>query len=321
MKLKRRGIADLFIGKHRMKGSPALIGIGLFLAGMASAFLLVSFAPDFRFRLSEEDNGKGIQRAISLAPNITETIFALNADSKLRAVSDFCNYPPSVNKKPSVGSIANPSMEEILALHPDAVLVQQPHPEIRSFCENHGIPYYCLRMNSLSSIRQGILKLGKLFGCRERAVELQEDIWQKLDEIRSDVDRQGKPQVLVSTGRTPGSLKRIYAAGSESFLSELVKVAGGENILDDVSRVFSPVSLETIIKRNPDVIIETYMGNDLGADKRRQLEKDWQRLPAVTAVKQGRVHIVTKDYVQIPGPRIIQTARLFQEFCHPDNEG
>lgn len=295
---------------------------GFFLAvlGIAAALILDTWAPHFRSRVAPDkspDDGDVevvLDRVVSLAPNITETIFAIGAEDRLAGVSSFCRYPPAAEDKTNIGAIANPNLETILAIRPDGLLVQQPNPRLKDFCQSRDIAYFELKMNDLAKIRKGIAKLGRLLESEEAASQLIGSIETSLDEMRNNQSSQ-KPGVLLLTGRTPGSLKGMYAAGSTSYMSELLHFAGGENIMDDVAREFVPVSLETVIERDPEIIIETYMHASLPESIRSRLRSDWQRVPRLAAVKNNNIHIVTENFVQIPGPRIMQTAELFARLC------
>lgn len=295
--------------------------LGLFFTviGVISALMLDAWAPDFRVQMKSADKTENsgditLQRVVSLAPNITETIFAIGAEERLKGVSSFCRYPSEAQGKTTVGSIANPNLEIILGLRPDGIIMQQPNPRLKDFCRSHGIAYFALEMNDIETIKEGIVRVGELLESKESALELLASMETSFENLRSD-KKEGRPRVLLLTGRTPGSLKGMYAAGSKSYMSELLHVAGGENIMADTPKKFVPVSLETVIERDPDIIIETYMQASLAKSTRSQLHSDWQRVPRLTAVKNNEIHIITENFVQIPGPRIVQTAELFKRLC------
>jgi len=122
-------------------------------------------------------------------------------------------------------------------------------------------------------------------------------------------------------GRTPGALEGLMAVGPSSYLNELMEIAGGENIFEEAAAAYPKVSLEEILARDPEVIIDMgEMADTVGvseADKRR-VEALWKRYPAITAVADDRVFAVASDIFVVPGPRMVQAAQEFFRMLHPE---
>ena len=260
------------------------------------------------------------KRVVSIGPNLTETIFALGRGDHVVGVTDFCTYPPEVRNLPKVGGYINPNLERLLALGPDLVIVRGKHEKVDRFCRSKAIPILHVNMDSLSSIYEGIIQLGSVFRKVERAQMLCEAIRHQLKAVSRHVSQYPRLKVFISLGRAPGSLANIYTAGGPSFMTEILKIAGGDNIFEDVKKSYPEVSKESLIRRAPEVIFEMRPGEDLADARRKQIREDWKVLRGVPAIANGRIHILTEDYLLIPGPRVGVATRFLAETLHPDFE-
>ena len=127
-----------------------------------------------------------------------------------------------------------------------------------------------------------------------------------------------RPRVFFSVYRTGGSLAGLCTINEQSFISELIHIAGGQNIFADLDQPYPRISKESLLKRRPDVIIEIRPDQTLSDTARRQLRDDWQRLPELPAVGHGRLHFTRDSALLIPGPRLGHAARLLAQFIHPE---
>jgi len=256
-----------------------------------------------------------------MAPNIAEAVFALGAGDRVVGVSEYTAYPPEAAAKPQVGALYNPNLERIVSLRPDLILIQQKHETVEELCADRHISFLVVNMESgLKSVLAAMDTLGMAFGrdASERAKALRAEIEKDLAAVRVRVDGATRPRVLICVDRSPDSLKSVYCPGGSSFLSELIEIAGGENVLADEPNAYVQISTEAIVRRAPDVIIETLPGRTLSEAERKKIVDEWGALYTVPAVKQGRVYVLTDDYVVVPGPRIARTAELFAETIHPE---
>jgi len=256
-------------------------------------------------------------RIICMAPNVTECVFALGCGERVVGVTDFCSYPPEARTKARVGGLVNPNLERIVALGPDLVIVQGRHEKVAEFCRQRQTPLFRVEMNDLASIYSGLMALGARLGCRSRAERLCAEIRQTLESIDGHVAGKPRPRVFLCLGRRPGSLTGLYTTGAKGFLSEILDLAGRENIFADAVTGYPQVSKEALLKRAPDVIIETYPGQELSDAGRRRLMADWQSMPTLPAVRNGRVYLLTEDYLLVPGPRVVLCARRLAGVLHP----
>ena len=173
-------------------------------------------------------------------------------------------------------------------------------------------------MVSIRGIIQGIRDIGARIGAEAEAEALAAEILAGLDRIEKRVEGFPRRKVFFCLGRTPGSLKGLFTVGGPSFLSELLGTAGGQNIFADVTSDFPEISVESLNARAPDVIMETYPSQELSVQRREQLTADWQALPDLPAVRDGRIHFLTEDYLLLPGPRVVQIAGKFADVLHPE---
>ncbi len=288
------------------------------VVGVILSFALSALDPPANPSAQSAAFGQIPQRIICLAPNITEAVFALGAGDRVVGVSQYAAYPPEATSKPRVGALYNPALERLVMLRPDLVIIQQKHEKVESLCRQRGIPVLTVSMTSVESIQAGIRTLGERLDRRETARAL----CSRIERDLADVERRvaGKPpvKVFLCLGRTPGSLKGLFTVGSRSFLSELIEVAGGQNIFADVQKEYPQVSAESLLARAPEVIIETYPSQELSQARRQRLLKDWRVMSALPAVREGRISFVTDDYVLLPGPRIGRIAERLAELLHAE---
>lgn len=284
-------------------------------AGIAGAVLLQRLEPE---RKEISTSGRLPQRIIPMAPNIVETVFALGAGGRVAGVSSYTTFPPEATKMPAVGALYDPDIERIVALDPDLIIIQQKHEKIEALCRERGIELLTVEMVSLRGIIEGIQRIGARLGAEREAEDLTASILAGLEDVADRVRSQPRRKVFLCLGRTPGSLKGLFTVGGPSFLSELITIAGGENIFADLTQDFPQISLESLNSRAPEVIIETYPSQAISLEKQVALIGDWSALPGLPAVTSNRIHIMTDDYILLPGPRIVDIARRFAEALHPE---
>jgi iron complex transport system substrate-binding protein len=300
---------DWVLGTYGKRAFIALVltGISLGIFGSVKRGLLVS---------AEAIGDKAARRIISMAPNITETIFALGFGDRVVGVTDFCVYPPQAKELPKVGGFFNPNLERLAALQPDLVILQGRHDKVDRFCAGRHIAAFHVNMDSLSTIYSGIRDLGEVLGAHVQAQVLCTAIRNELEAVRADVSGRDKKKVFVSLGRAMGSMANLYTVGGTSFLSEVLEIAGGENIFRDVTQPYPEASKESLIKRAPDVILEMRPGETLSPEDRRRIIAEWQIFRNIPAVSHGDIQVVTEDFVLVPGPRVAAIAKILAEALH-----
>ncbi|MEQ1573801.1 MAG: helical backbone metal receptor [Vicinamibacterales bacterium] len=262
---------------------------------------------------SETARAQVPSRIVSTSPSTTEVLFALGLGSRVVGVSTYCRYPEATTSLPKVGTFLRPSTELIARLRPDLAIVSQGANDVPRQLSLLGIRSVTIEeARSLDSVRSMIREIGRATGSAERADALVSDIQARLDRVRASVRGGPRTRVLVVVGRSPGSLTDLVVVGRGSYLSDLVGVAGGVNVLDDPALPSYPrISMETVIRLDPDVIVDAGdMGDTVAEHVRRQsvTEGLWRRQASVAAARRGAVHAVTSDAFVVPGPRVVEAA-------------
>ncbi|MBT4482452.1 MAG: ABC transporter substrate-binding protein [Candidatus Latescibacteria bacterium] len=246
-------------------------------------------------------------RIISMAPNITETLFALGLGNRVAGVTDFCNYPYEAREKAKVGGYFNPNYEAIAALEPDLVFVLPEHEEIRNYLRVLGIQYRVVHNRTVGEILDTIMTIGRICGVEEQAREMVEDINYRMDNIQKRTESKPHPSVLIVISRTigTGSLKDVCVAGKNTSYDELITFAGGRNAYVGVSITYPALSAEGLLNINPDIIIDLIPDTESKGLDENMFLKEWESVSSLEAVNNNRVYIISNDYAFIPGPRFI----------------
>ena len=238
-------------------------------------------------------------KIVALSPAITEIIYALGAGDKIIAVSDFCEFPPEVKSKAKVGGVFNPSFEKMLSLRPNLLIYQGEFPRIKEFCKTYKIPVCNVQLDDIKTITNSIQQIGEKIGKSEKAKKLRRKICNSLRKIKSDKNIP----VFVCVGREPGVVASCTTIGKKSFINEMLKIAGGSNVCEDVIGLYPTVSSEIILSRKPEIIFELCPARKVNKER---IKEEWKLIS-----KGARVIILTNDYLMVPGPRI---TKLFSQF-------
>jgi iron complex transport system substrate-binding protein len=303
-------------GKKRLA-----IVVLLFLVGLAMAFGLerCGGSPEGTDR-PQHTKDAAARRVVSMAPSIVESLFAIGAGDRVAGVGDWCSFPREAAELPRVGGEMDPDFERLLALKPDLVIVQGKAEKLRAFCDRHGIPMLHVDMNSERTIYAGLRTIGRAVSEEEAADRLAATIRSELAQVARRVAGRPRPRVFLCMGHRPGSLRGLASAAGDTFLSELLSIAGGQNIFADLEQDYPPINKERLVERRPEVIVELHPGEALSAEARETLRGDWQKLASLPAVREGRIHLLTENYLMIPGPRVAQAAACIAEAVHPRAE-
>ena len=258
------------------------------------------------------------QRIISFAPNITETVFALGCGARLVGVTDFCDYPPEVATIKRVGGHINPDLETVAMLKPDLIFVQGLHEKVATFAEQNHIPLVRVNMDTLDTIDEGIRIIGETLHRKEEADQLRSRIQSELAALRKETEQLPKLRVLVITTRLTHDMNNLYTLGGASFISEILEIAGGENIFHDAHQAYLEASKESVVARAPEVIIEFHAGEKLSEEDQQRFREDWQTFASLPAVQQNRIYLVMESHALRPGPRVAEIARILARCLHPE---
>jgi iron complex transport system substrate-binding protein len=250
------------------------------------------------------------QRIVSLAPSITETLFALGAGDQIAGVTDYCTYPAEARTKPRVGGVINPSIEAIVGLRPDLVVMSMEGNTRQDFEKlvELGVPVFVSNPRSLEGIFHSIKQLGVLTGRADTARRLVEHLRTRAAQIAARAARLSKPSVLLFV-----SLQPMIVVGRGTFMAELIERAGGRNCAAHSASSFPAYSREAVLKDDPDVLIFL---SDVLPDSAAlvRLYPEWSGLRAVRANALLRVEA---DIVSRPGPRVVDALEMLFRFLHP----
>ena len=260
------------------------------------------------------------QRIVSASPSITETLFALGLGSKVVGVSQFCNYPPEVQKLPKIGSYIRPDAEAIARLTPDLVVLERSSTDLTGRLNALHIPFIQVPHATLEDIYTEIEIIGKAAGVPDRSASLIAQIKGSLDTIRSRAKAAPSPRVMVIVDRQQGTLNNLIAVGPNNYVNQILEIAGGTNLLAQSGLPQYPrISLETVLRENPDVLIDL-SGTQETEEARRASRAAtlalWGQYHDLKAVRDGHVYAGTTDSLVVPGPRTSIAAQRLFDFVH-----
>lgn len=241
-------------------------------------------------------------RIVSLAPNITETLFALGAGERLVGVTRFCDYPPQAKTKTPVGGFIDPDMEKIISLKPDLVVGMSSgqDPALAKTLGSYGLSYVFVKIEDITQTLEGITFLGQLLGEAERGQALSTQLDHAL---KAAPPAQDAPRVLLVFGHKP-----LIVAGPGSFGHELIERAGGVNAAAKLSSAYPSLELEQVLTLNPTIIVDMAMAPGQG----EQARAFWGGYESLAAVKAGQVHVIEDASMMRPGPRLEQALARFK---------
>jgi iron complex transport system substrate-binding protein len=250
------------------------------------------------------------QRIVSLAPSITETLFALGVGAQVVGVSQYSDYPEAARRLPQVGTYLTPNVEAIVGLHPTLIIGLVSSANLRAMRAFAGMGYSTVTVGegTLADIQESITRIGHAVGRDDRAAELITDMHRHFATVEQRLKRADSPKVLMLVGHQP-----MVAVGSSTFLNELIAMAHGDNIAANSGDAWPRLSIEYIIATAPAVIIDGQMGSDATSPS-----NFWQHYPTIPAVKHQRLYGYSDDPVLRPGPRVWESLEVLAQMIHPE---
>ena len=255
--------------------------------------------PASEFREMTDDLGRTVRlpvkidRAVSLAPNLTENIFAVGAGDRLVGVTTYCDYPQEALKIEKVGDTQTPNAERIIALQPQLVLVSTAS-QLEAFTKtlaDQNIAVFVTNPTSFDSVLHNLEQLGEIFGTSDKSKVLVDELNRRAASVEEGNSSQRPVRVFIQISREP-----LYTIGSGSFLTEIVRRAGGDVVTKDVEKAFPVLSKETALALSPEAIILS------DSEDNREPNEAFKNSPAV---KNGKVFRIDPDILSRPGPRLI----------------
>ena len=253
-----------------------------------------------------------VQRIVSLAPNLTETIYALGQEDKLAGDTTYCDTPPQAKDKPHVGNTISPSLEAIVALHPDLVLATAINRwETVEALERLGIAVYTTDPHTVRDMLESTALLGDLLGAHERGAALVAKLQSALDDLQTRLRERPLVHVLFLVWDDPP-----ITIGQNTFIADALRWAGSESVLIS-DQDWPHISMEEVVRLAPEYIVMA--GDHLGAGDPTK-SKDLRQNPTwnqVEAVKLGRV-VVASDEMTRPAPGLVEAIVTLAHSLHPE---
>ncbi|AIF69053.1 hypothetical protein PAP_03165 [Palaeococcus pacificus DY20341] len=250
------------------------------------------------------------QKIVSLAPSITETLYFLGALDRVIGVTQFDDYPPNVQDgRTIIGGFSDPNIEVIASLQPDLIIGTSMHLKYLEQLEKIA-PVIIVDPKNIDEIYSQIMLLGKVLNKEKEAEGVVNYMKAEVEDVKFKVEGKEKPKVFFISWWNP-----IYTPGSGTFQGDLIEIAGGENIFNDLNG-WAQVNLESVLARDPDVII---LSAHAGVTPEEICKSE---LAKTSAVKEGRIYVVSDDNaISRPGPRIVEGLEELTLFIHPEAFG
>ena len=250
------------------------------------------------------------QRIISTIPAVTEMLYALDLGDRVVGVTTNCNFPPAAKKKNKVGGFFI-NLERVVALKPDLVVMQEDAQKRDvERLKNHGLPVLAINPKNVEGVLDALLAIGRATGKEAAAQALTAELRRRLERARPKIFGlelllRKHPRALVIVGVDP-----LVVAGAGSFINDILKQAGVENLAAGVGGEYPQYSLEKMIEENPPYLI---VPAGLVNPARLQADRRWQN---VEAVKNGKILFLDQDIISRPGPRVVDAVEAIANFVY-----
>ncbi len=243
---------------------------------------------------------EGPERIVSLAPNLTEILFALGLGEKVVGVTQDSDYPPAAADKPKVGTFWKPSVEAVIATRPDLIvaLAFEQQKDLARRLGRMGYDNLVVDVESVGDLFHAIDAIGQAVDAGAQAGELTQSIRAAIRRVRTATAGMRKLKILWVVQREP-----LRVAGRDTFINEMIELAGGENAIGPTLYKYPPIGAEEVITAGPEVIIEPTMAQD-ASESRCQALSYWRRFTNVPAVCDDRIYVIDGDLVSRLGPRL-----------------
>lgn len=250
-------------------------------------------------------------RVISLAPSITEMLFALGLDGQIIAVTEFCNYPAAALSKPKIG-YARPNLESLVALRPDLIVAPQEFVRADTLAklDELKIPVFMLEAKTVEDIMLQIQSLGKIFNRTSVSDTVTDGMRVRMADVTRRIAGSEKKRVLYVLNSHP-----LITVGPGSYIHQMIGLAGGINIAAGSSTPYPKLSLETVLQEDPEILIFP-IGSVESVPKSEQQE--WNRWSNLSAVRNHQLRDVSSDALNRPGPRVVEGLEHLARAIHPE---
>jgi len=271
----------------------------IYIAGL---LLSLSFASSAAITVTGADNqtitlAAPAQRIVSLAPDLTELAYAAGAGAQMVGADTYSNYPPAAKELPRIGDAFRVDLERLLALKPDLTLAWRggTPAAVIDRLRTLGLNVLVIGNDQLTDIAHNLELIGQVTGHDAEAHAAAQQFMDGLEDLRRQYAGRAPVRVFYEISDMP-----LYTIGGRQIISRMIELCGGHNIYSDLTVLAAPVSLETVLARDPQAVVT---GSDEGAAARI---KEWQRWPQMSAVHGGNLFVISDDLIARATPRILQ---------------
>ena len=251
-------------------------------------------------------------RILSLSPSITEILYELGLGDRIIGVTDYCVFPEEAKYKPKVGGYLDTNYEAVILMDPELVIMPVEYgSEVEGIFDGAGIAHMTVDTSTVSGILDSVIRIGSRSGAGDEADGIVRRIREEISDLRKKAQDSPRRRVMIVVGRDAGSFDNLYIAGRDTFYGELLDILGCENVYSMKGMDYPAVSIEGVIRFNPEIIIEMLPG--CPEEKKSDIVKEWGLLKEVEAVKRGKIYVFNADYACVPGPRFISILRDISE--------
>lgn len=275
--------------------SAACLALGLSSAAQAEIVVQDDAGQEIRLKAP-------VQRIVSLAPHVTENLFAAGAGSRVVGVVEYSDFPEAAKKLPLVGGYSRLNLEAIIGLKPELVIAFQsgnPPAELDQL-RKLGIKIYLSQPRDIESIASELERFGQLAGTSTQANSVARNIRQRLQTLRQRYSHLPKVPTFYQVWKNP-----LVTIGGPQIISGVIGLCGGENVFQHLTPLAPKVSVEAVIAAMPEAIVASGMGED-----RPEWLNDWKRYSQIPAIKRDNLFFIPSSLVQRHTPRLLDGAEM-----------
>jgi iron complex transport system substrate-binding protein len=280
--------------------------------------LLLNIPAKAKERIFTDEMGRQVRipypakRIISLAPSITEILFALGLDEEVAAITNFCDYPETVLNKPRIGGFVNPDIEKIVSLKPDLIIGIRDGNRIDTVhrLNDSGFPVYLIDPKGFDGVMRTIKNIGDVVGREKESRKMIKEMVNKREKIITLTQSLPKPKIFFQLGDAP-----MVTVGKGTLADDLIRLAGGRSISEDESVSYPVYSIETVLLKAPEIIIMTSMDSKKNSP---HLVKKWESWKSIPAVRTNSIYVIDSNLVDRPTLRIVEGLEALVRIIHPE---
>ncbi len=269
--------------------------------------------------LGATENAAAPDRIVSLAPSLTETLFALGLGDRVVGVTRYCSFPPQVVDVAKIGGHLDPNFEAIVALEPDLVVAIPSSRENRLRLEGLGIRVLEVDQHDVAAVIESMTQVAIACGARDRGEALREEIEERLRRVSSIVADASPPSAIVVVGHQggDGTLRTVWAAGPDTFYDGVLRIAGGVNAVAGGFARYPELSREGLASIDPEVVVDVIAGLENRGLTAEEVHAAWMKLTELRAVRDRRISVLIGDQMVVPGPRLPEMVEAVAQALHP----